>query len=149
VVRGSKVELREEAPELYQRIGGEKRRVEGRYLLIDAHTIGFSIGPYDPTRELVIDPVISYCTFLGGSAISAVTGVALDSAGNLYVAGWTEALDFPYRRRGAGVESRRRRRVRRQAERSGKPHSSMRPTWAAGATIALRESRSTPRERRM
>ncbi|HEV8144853.1 MAG TPA: SBBP repeat-containing protein [Bryobacteraceae bacterium] len=95
VVRGSKVELREEAPELYQRIGGKKRRVEGRYLLIDAHTIGFSIGPYDPTRELVIDPVISYCTFLGGSAISAVTGVALDSAGNLYVAGWTEALDFP------------------------------------------------------
>ena len=95
VVRGTQVELREEAPELYQRIGGERRRVEGHYLLIDAHTIGFSIEPYDRTRELVIDPVISYCTFLGGSAISAITGVALDSAGNLYVAGWTESLDFP------------------------------------------------------
>jgi hypothetical protein len=95
VVRGAQVQLREEAPDLYQLIGGERRRVEGRYLLIDAHTIGFGIGPYDTTRVLVIDPVISYCTFLGGSAISTVTSVALDSAGNLYVAGWTESLDFP------------------------------------------------------
>ncbi len=47
------------------------------------------------TLPLVIDPVISYATYMGGSGLGAVTGVALDSAGNLYAAGWTEALNFP------------------------------------------------------
>jgi len=50
---------------------------------------------YDRTLPLVIDPVISYATYMGGSGLGAVTGVALDSAGNLYAAGWTEALNFP------------------------------------------------------
>ena len=53
------------------------------------------MGTYDHSLPLVIDPVISYSTYLGGTGLGAVTGVALDTSGNLYAAGWTEAIDFP------------------------------------------------------
>ncbi len=93
VVSRSGVELREEAPEIYQ--DGGRVRVEGSYRLLDAHTVGFEIGSYDTSRTLIVDPVVSYCTYLGGSSTSTVTGLAVDGSGNLYVTGWTEALDFP------------------------------------------------------
>ena len=89
-------ELREKAPESYQvSAAGERIAVNGRYRLIDAHTAGFEISAYDRARMLVIDPVVSYATYLGGSGLGAVTSVAVDSGGNLYAAGWTEAADFP------------------------------------------------------
>jgi hypothetical protein len=91
VYRQSGLELREEAPEVLQ--GG--RRIAGRYRLVDDHTVGFEIGGYDPGQTLVIDPVVSYCTYLGGSGLGAVTAVATDSSGNEYVAGYTEASNFP------------------------------------------------------
>ena len=50
---------------------------------------------YDITRPLIIDPVISYSTYLGGTGQSAVTALTVDAAGNLYAAGWTESIDFP------------------------------------------------------
>lgn len=88
--------LQESAPSIYQETGaGRVVPVDGRYRLLDAHTAGFEIGAYDRTRPLVIDPVISYATYLGGSGLGAVTGVALDAAGDLYATGWTEALNFP------------------------------------------------------
>lgn len=88
-------ELREEAPLIYQDSDHGRVRVEGRYRVLDAGAVGFEIGVYDRARLLVIDPVVSYCTYLGGSGMGAVTGAAVDSTGNLYVTGWTEALDFP------------------------------------------------------
>ncbi|MEQ1947581.1 MAG: SBBP repeat-containing protein [Bryobacteraceae bacterium] len=88
-------ELIERRPEIYQLINGERHEVPGRYRLIDDHTVGFEIDAYDPSRELVIDPVISYSTYLGGSGMGAVTGIAIDSGGNAYVTGWTEALNLP------------------------------------------------------
>ena len=60
-----------------------------------AATPCFDLDDYDVTRPLVIDPVISYSTYLGGTAQSAVTALAVDASGNLYAAGWTEAIDFP------------------------------------------------------
>ena len=88
-------ELREEAPALYQNSARGRIRVEGRYRLIDSDTVGFEIGPYDTASPLIIDPTLSYSTYLGGSSLGDVTGVAVDAAGNLYVTGWTEAIDFP------------------------------------------------------
>ena len=55
----------------------------------------FDLGEYDPALPLVIDPVISYSTYMGGTAQCAVTALAVDASGNLYAAGWTEAIDFP------------------------------------------------------
>ncbi|MEQ1883798.1 MAG: SBBP repeat-containing protein [Bryobacteraceae bacterium] len=88
-------ELIEHRPEIYQWIDGTRREISGRYRLIDDHTVGFAIDVYDSSRELVIDPVISYSTYLGGAGMGAVTGIAIDSGGNAYVTGWTEALNFP------------------------------------------------------
>jgi hypothetical protein len=87
--------LREHAPVIFQETTKGRVVIPGEYRLLDAKTAGFAIGAYDPSLPLVIDPVISYSTYLGGSGMSAVTGVALDSGGNLYATGWTEALNFP------------------------------------------------------
>src|SRR5579863_316607 len=96
IARSAGSELRERAPEIFQETTAGRVQVAGRYRLIDEHTAGFEMDhPYDASLPLVIDPVISYSTYLGGTGVSAVTGLALDSGGNLYVTGWTEALDFP------------------------------------------------------
>ena len=88
-------DLIEDAPEIYQDTPSGRVSVVGRYRLLDARTAGFEVEAYDLSLPLVIDPVISYATYLGGTGLGAVTGVTLDSGGNLYAAGWTEALDFP------------------------------------------------------
>ena len=87
-------EAREEAPVVYQAAAGGRIEIRGRYLLLDAHTVGFEIASYDRSRPLIIDPVLSYATYLGGTGMSAVTGVAIDTSGDLYVTGWTESLNF-------------------------------------------------------
>ncbi|HSR05711.1 MAG TPA: SBBP repeat-containing protein, partial [Bryobacteraceae bacterium] len=88
-------DLTEDAPEIYQDTPSGRNSVAGRYRLLDAHTAGFEIDGYDTSLPLVIDPVISYATYMGGTGLGAVTGVAIDSASDLYAAGWTEALNFP------------------------------------------------------
>jgi hypothetical protein len=88
-------DLTEDAPEIYQDTPSGRISVAGRYRLLDAHTAGFEVDAYDASLPLVIDPVISYATYMGGTGLGAVTGVAIDSAGDLYAAGWTEALNFP------------------------------------------------------
>ena len=52
-------------------------------------------GPYDPTRPLVIDPVLSYSSYLGGNSSEAGLGVAVDASGNIYLTGETFSTDFP------------------------------------------------------
>jgi hypothetical protein len=87
--------LIEATPEIFQDSASGRATIAGRYRLLNARTAGFEVDVYDKALPLVIDPVISYATYMGGSGLGAVTGVALDSAGNLYAAGWTEALNFP------------------------------------------------------
>ena len=87
--------FQEDAPEIYQQRGKTRMIIAGRYRMLDAYTVGFEIGVYDNSAPLVIDPTISYCTYLGGSGLTSITGVAVDSAANLYMTGWTEALNFP------------------------------------------------------
>ncbi|MEP6962168.1 MAG: SBBP repeat-containing protein, partial [Acidobacteriota bacterium] len=90
------VDFREAAPDVYQQpAAGTRVRIAAAYRLEDAHSLTFEMGNYDPALPLVIDPVITYSTYLGGSGMGAVTAVARDSAGNLYAAGWTEAVNFP------------------------------------------------------
>jgi beta-propeller repeat-containing protein len=59
--------------------------------------VSFAVGPYDPTRPLVIDPVVlGYSTYLGGgSADYALGGMVVDSAGYAYVGGATKSTNFP------------------------------------------------------
>jgi hypothetical protein len=65
------------------------------YRIYDDGTVGFQLGSYDSSRPLVIDPVMNYSTYFGGSGNTTVTSVAFDSYGNAILAGWTTATDLP------------------------------------------------------
>jgi uncharacterized repeat protein (TIGR01451 family) len=83
------------APILYQLDGQAKKPVAGSFRQLADNRIGFQIGNYDRTRELVIDPSLSYFTYLGGSGNESNVKVGIDSASNIYLAGTTTSLDFP------------------------------------------------------
>jgi len=87
--------LRQRAPVVYQLVGATRRSVQGRYALLDAHTVGIRLGAYDHRAPLVIDPALGYSTYLGGNADDYGFGIAVDRAGNAYVAGYTGSANFP------------------------------------------------------
>lgn len=62
---------------------------------IDRGRVRFAIDGYDPAAPVVIDPLVKYATFLGGTASETLGGVAVDAAGNAYVTGGTSSTDFP------------------------------------------------------
>ncbi len=72
-----------------------KHFVDGRWVLKSATEVGFEVGAYDARQALVIDPVVSYSGFLGGTDIDVGNGVAVDSAGNAYIAGRAQSINFP------------------------------------------------------
>ena len=88
-------ELHFQNPAVYQESGGRRVPVNGTYVLTDSTHITFRLAQYDPSRPVVIDPVLVYGTYLGGSGSDQVSGVAVDSAGSVYVAGYTDSIDFP------------------------------------------------------
>ena len=74
---------------------GNRQLLDGRYVLLASNRIGFEVGAYDRTKPLVIDPTLSYATYLGGSDFDTPQGIAVDFAGNAYVVGITASSDFP------------------------------------------------------
>ncbi len=80
-------------PVAFQESEGKKEFVEAAYV-VRGNEYGFEVEDYDRTRELVIDPILG-ATFLGGSGHDSVSALAFDSTGNVYVAGFTGASDFP------------------------------------------------------
>src|SRR3954452_10098128 len=86
--------LRQVKPVVYQEINGERRYIAANYTLIGGKEAGFSIAKYDRSKTLVIDPVLVYSTFLGGTGVEYGNAVAVDSAGSAYVVGSTTSADF-------------------------------------------------------
>src|SRR6185312_11696941 len=72
-----------------------KEEVDVSYVPNGMGHVGFRVGAYDPTRPLIIDPVLVYSTYLGGSGFDQGYAIAVDSLGNSYVTGQTAAIDFP------------------------------------------------------
>lgn len=98
-------EIRLHKPVIYQNEsdgaehGSGKRRAmrEGRFILMASNQVRFALGPYDHTKPLIIDPVLSYSTYLGGSSVGASTAnaIAVDGSGSAYIVGTTTQSDFP------------------------------------------------------
>src|SRR3989454_6016770 len=88
-------DVRLQKPTVYQEVDGAKQAIAGHYVLRDERQAGFEIGSYDANKTLVIDPVLAYSTYLGGSTIDQGFGIAVDSAGNAYVTGDTISTNFP------------------------------------------------------
>ena len=88
-------EIAFQKPVLYQEKDGRRQPVEGHFVLGAGNSIGFSVGQYDRTEPLVIDPTLVYSTYLGGTTQDSANAIALDSAGNAYVTGVTYSSDFP------------------------------------------------------
>jgi Beta-propeller repeat len=82
-------------PLMYQWRNGQRQTIGGRYIQRGPHQIGFSADNYDSTKPLVIDPVLSYFTYLGGSGNEDAQGIAVDRKGMSYVTGHTTSINFP------------------------------------------------------
>ncbi len=85
----------EQAPRSYQIEDGEEQSVASAFVIIDEETVGFLVGAYDETKELIIDPYIAYSSYLGGTYEDQGLGIAADNSGNAYICGYTASCNFP------------------------------------------------------
>jgi len=99
VVRTEGRELRWQKPTVYQQDATGKHAIAARFRLTTLPDrqagVRFALGRYDSARPLIIDPVLLYSTFLGGSSTNGAGGIAVDSSGKAYIVGGTTSLDFP------------------------------------------------------
>ncbi|MGI9103240.1 MAG: choice-of-anchor D domain-containing protein [Terriglobales bacterium] len=82
-------------PVAYQVVDGIRRLVPASFVIATKNQIRFEVGDYDTAQPLVIDPVLSYSTYLGGNDFDNATSIAADASGNVYVTGVTSSLNFP------------------------------------------------------
>ena len=91
-------EVRMLKPFAYQERDGVRSEVASSYVLSTAGgraVASFRIASYDSSRPLVIDPVLSYSTYLNGSSVALGYAVATDNAGDVYVTGQVFLPGFP------------------------------------------------------
>jgi hypothetical protein len=91
---GGNYRMREHAPATYQIANGRRRTVASRYLLRHG-SVRLQLGNYNHRSALVIDPALTYSTYLGGTGFEFGYSITSDAAGNAYVTGRTSSADFP------------------------------------------------------
>jgi hypothetical protein len=82
-------------PVAYQEKDGKREIVAAAFQVKSGNKVGLNLGAYDRGQELVIDPSLSYSTYLGGTAEDDAYAIAIDGTGNAYVTGQTKSTDFP------------------------------------------------------
>jgi hypothetical protein len=95
-------EMRQRKPHVYQVIDGVKKEVSASQR-IDGDTIAFAIDDYDRRRDLIVDPVLEWSTYLGGGtpsgefypAFDDIAAISVSADKSIYVAGATASADFP------------------------------------------------------
>ena len=88
-------QVRLHKPLVYQEVDGVRREIAGAYVLNGGRQVSFEVAAYDAGKPLIIDPVLSYSTYLGGAGADRGLGIAVDGSGNAYVTGLTRSTDFP------------------------------------------------------
>lgn len=88
-------EVRQHRPRIYQEIDGKQKPVGGRYVVAGKTQVSFEVDSYDARRALVIDPVLSYSTYIGGRNTDTALSITLDASGNAYLVGGTNSSSFP------------------------------------------------------
>ena len=88
-------EVRQHKPFVYQEVDGERQAITASYVLAGKRQVSFEIGAHDAGRPLVIDPVLDYSTFLGGTSTDEGRSIVVDSGGNAYITGRTYSFNFP------------------------------------------------------
>jgi hypothetical protein len=86
--------LRFRRPLVYQEVDGLKQIIPADYVIKAPGRVSFEIGPYNRALTLIIDPVLSFSTYLGGTSSDLANSVAADSSG-IYIAGFTASSNFP------------------------------------------------------
>ena len=87
-------EMRQLRPFAYQEVDGARKQIAARYVL-KGSLVTFALGEYDKNKPLIIDPVLSYSTYLGSSGADIGWAIAVDEAGAAYIAGQTNSAAFP------------------------------------------------------
>ncbi len=88
-------EITQPAPVAYQLDAAGKRESVGvRYVRRDGG-LGFSVDKFDASRTLVIDPTLTFSTYIGGLAADGAYGVAFGPNGEAFIAGTTASTNFP------------------------------------------------------
>lgn len=87
-------ELTESKPLAYQTIGGQRVEVTASYKIAKDGRVGFEVGPYDQSQPLVIDPILRFSTFVGGSQGDEAFGLAVDATG-IYIVGVPGVTGYP------------------------------------------------------
>src|SRR4029453_12162514 len=89
-------QLVQHAPVIYQELAdGTRQSIDGGYVIRRAREVGFRVAKHDRRLPLVIDPVLSYSTYYGGSDSDNLNALALDGQNNMYIAGETYSDDLP------------------------------------------------------
>ena len=81
-------------PLIYQNVQGNRRIISGKYILRGRNQVGFQVASYDHEMPVVVDPVIHYSSYFGGSGDDLSKTVDVDSNGNTYIAGRTLSTDL-------------------------------------------------------
>ncbi len=97
--------VRWQHPVAWQEIDGQKVVVPCQYVLGEGsrgnhghEIVRFSLGNYNCSEPLVIDPVLLYSTYLGGSSSGgdSANAVTTDAAGNVYFTGTDSSGTFAF-----------------------------------------------------
>jgi uncharacterized repeat protein (TIGR01451 family) len=88
-------EIMMKAPSVYQEDEGKMVALEGRYVLSKEKYVTFEVANYEAKKKLIIDPVLEFSTYYGGSGEDIGFAVALDSEGNVFMVGSTTSQNFP------------------------------------------------------
>jgi MBG domain (YGX type)/Bacterial Ig-like domain (group 3)/Beta-propeller repeat len=89
-------EIELQRPVVYQMLNGSRHSIRGKFLLLAENQVGFKIASYDRSQPLVIDPILTYATYIGGSdGFDYATGIAVDNSGYMYVTGVAGSTNFP------------------------------------------------------